>query len=133
MKAFSLPLPSSAPPLSVRCIVVYWLPVVAYLGLIFYLSSLPQLATEISLFSGADKFIHLGEYALLSWLLSRALRSASPFSRQAAVIAILFATLYGISDEFHQAFVPGRSAEFLDVVADCGGAVLAQIINYKRN
>ncbi len=113
--------------------VAYWLPVVAYLGLIFYLSSLSQLATEITLFSGADKLIHLGEYAFLSWLLSRALRSASPFSREAALIAIVFASLYGISDEFHQAFVPGRSAELLDVVADCGGAVLAQLISYKRN
>ena len=131
MKAPSSSVPSSpASVFSLRLIIIYWLPVVAYLGLIFYLSSLPQLV-EITPFSGFDKLAHVGEYAILSWLLSRALRRASPFGQHAALIAVLFATLYGISDEFHQSFVPGRSVELLDVVCDAGGAILAQLIGSR--
>ena len=39
-------------------------------------------------------------------------------------VAILLATLYGVTDEFHQLFVAGRSADRYDVLADCLGASL---------
>ena len=42
-----------------------------------------------------------------------------------ALAAVLVATLYGISDEAHQAFVPGRYPDRFDVLADCVGATLA--------
>lgn len=38
--------------------------------------------------------------------------------------AFIFSAVYGILDEYHQSFVPGRSVEFYDFLADCGGALL---------
>ncbi len=46
------------------------------------------------------------------------------------VIAIVLATLYGVSDEFHQLFVPGRSADRYDVLADCIGATMGAAIGW---
>jgi VanZ family protein len=42
----------------------------------------------------------------------------------AGLAAIALATMYGVSDEFHQSFVPGRSPDRFDVVADCVGATI---------
>jgi VanZ family protein len=41
------------------------------------------------------------------------------------VIAWLMVTIYGASDEFHQSFVPGRTPDLRDLVADSAGAALA--------
>ena len=38
--------------------------------------------------------------------------------------AFIFSAAYGVLDEYHQSFVPGRSVEFYDFLADCGGALL---------
>ena len=38
--------------------------------------------------------------------------------------ALIFSAVYGVLDEYHQGFVPGRSVEFYDFLADCGGALL---------
>lgn len=45
-------------------------------------------------------------------------------------VAILLATLYGVTDEFHQLFVPGRSADRYDVLADCLGASLGVALGW---
>lgn len=101
-----------------------WAPVVVHMAIIFAASSLQNLG---ELPGGvSDKSGHFIGYALLAVLLLRAfargrLRDVT-WSRVAA--AIVVATLYGVSDEFHQLFVPGRSADRYDVLADCAGATL---------
>lgn len=96
-------------------------PVALYAGLIVYLSSrsrLPSVGVN-------DKIAHFGEYAVLAFLVTRALSllrpSASP--RLLALIAIALATAFGVSDELHQHFVPNRDASLYDLMADFAGSV----------
>jgi VanZ family protein len=109
----------------------YWGPVCGYAGLIFYLSSQPHpeqdLPSFVRLFS--DKILHVIEYAMLGGLCYRAFRWGTNESwRQRAIpLAILLASLYGISDEVHQAFVPFRDSSWLDWLADTIGATLGAI------
>ena len=89
-------------------------------ALIFFLSHQPDLPSPPFAFPGLDKIVHAGSYALLAILL--VLADAEP--RRAWWWAVLTA-LYGISDEVHQAFVPGRRADVADFAADASGATLA--------
>lgn len=67
-----------------------------------------------------DKIGHFGVYGLLATLLCR-LGSGW----RAGWWALLAVSLYGVSDEWHQSFVPGRSTEVADWVADTAGGALA--------
>ena len=71
-----------------------------------------------------DKGAHLLEYAGLGVLFLLPLASArlSQVTPRAAGIAVLLSTLYGVFDEVHQYFTPGRSPDVRDVVADVVGA-----------
>jgi VanZ family protein len=97
-----------------------WLPVVLYMAFIFGLSSISETP---NLPGGSDKGAHALLYAGLGVLLVRAL--AGGLRRRITVAIALAATLigavYGVSDEFHQHFVPPRQVEALDVVADTIG------------
>lgn len=106
--------------------VVLWGPVALHMAAIFMASSAVDPAPLPGRF--LDKVIHLGIYAVLGALAARAfaggLRHVTP---RAAALAILFATLYGISDEWHQSFVPGRTPDALDVLADSAGAAIGAL------
>lgn len=71
----------------------------------------------------ASVVAHFCEYLVLGLLLANALRSHMPVAR-ALWLAIVFASLYGLTDEFHQLFVPGRYCDALDWVTDTCGAAL---------
>ncbi len=117
---------------SLFCFLV-WLPTVAYCGLIFYLSS-QEIPIKVSLFPMQDKAIHLIEYGVLSVLFFISLRKSAPGYniKAAAVLAIVFSGLYGISDEIHQYFVPGRDSSIGDVTADFIGAAVFQSRNFIK-
>ena len=102
-----------------------WLPVAALATLIFVLSSFPYLPSPPGQYS--DKWEHMAMYGLLSTLIVRALAGGRWIGVRAAVFvgAVVLATLYGVSDEWHQSFVPGRTADAYDVMADAAGATLA--------
>jgi VanZ family protein len=102
-----------------------WLPVALDAALIFFLSSIPRLPSPPGPFS--DKHFHFASYALFAALLVRALASARlrNVTGRIAIGAILLAALYGVTDEIHQMFVPGRSADPYDLLADTLGAVAA--------
>ncbi len=98
----------------------------AYCGFIFYLSSRSSLPTPM-LFPHQDKLLHMGAYFIMGVLAWRFFRHYS--SRLfLSVNAVLFCSLYGISDEWHQSFVPGRQIDFYDWVADTSGAFLAVLV-----
>ena len=93
--------------------------------LIFVLSSMSRLP---SLPSGVDDSVpHAFEYSVLAALLLRGLVGARRrrITFWSAWIAALLATLYGVTDELHQWFVPGRMAEVTDLAADALGAAVA--------
>ena len=72
------------------------------------------------------KLGHFTEYLVLSVLLYRALRARRRSSLQAAGLAFVIAGAYAVSDEFHQLFVPGRTAAATDCLIDVSGAAAAQ-------
>ncbi len=91
----------------------------AYMCLIFFLSSESTVPGPVGEFNLATP-LHVLEYAILGVLLSAALG----LEKWAVVFAVLIASVYGVSDEFHQSFVPGRSASLMDAVWDSLGAVV---------
>ena len=107
----------------------YWVPVLLYAGVIFYFSAqshpddgLPSfLFEEIS-----DKVLHAVEYAGLAGLCYRAFRWGvrGQVASHALLFAIVTASLYGITDEAHQLFVPFRESGWQDWLADTIGAII---------
>lgn len=73
-------------------------------------------------------FCHFCEYAVLGALVANALRGHLPHLRRACVTAIVIASAYGVTDEFHQLFVPGRACDPLDWVVDTCGAALGALV-----
>ena len=104
------------------------IPVFLWMGVIFWFSSQPHLPRyphgliNLLLRKGA----HIVEYGILAALLRWALGVSfqDPVGKG---IPFILATLYALSDEFHQSFVPGRNASFLDVGFDTLGASLGLI------
>lgn len=112
----------------------YWGPVCGYAGLIFYLSAQPHPEEHVPfVMHFSDKVLHAVEYAALGALCYRALRGngSDAWRQQAIPVAILLASLYGASDEVHQAFVPFRDANWLDWVADTVGAVIGVTVMHR--
>jgi VanZ family protein len=103
--------------------------VIAYMALIFGLSSVSQTPAFVS---GVDKYLHAVLYSGLSALLVRALAGGwhRRLTMGTVIAAIVMTAAYGVSDEFHQSFVPMRSVEAMDVVADTVGASLAAFALY---
>jgi VanZ family protein len=73
-----------------------------------------------------DWLTHGTAYLVLGVLLLRALGGGTgpPFATRAPLLAVLLATLYGVSDEWHQSFVPGRDSSAADVAKDAAGATV---------
>lgn len=107
-----------------------WGPVVLQMALIFAASSIQNLGKLPGGMS--DKSGHSIGYALLAFLLVRAFAHGRlrDVTWPRVAVAIVVATLYGVSDEFHQLFVPGRSADRYDVLADCAGATLGAALGW---
>lgn len=96
--------------------------------MLFYLSSLHSINIDLG-FSAQDKLFHMLAYGVLGiFILGSMQLSVSGYNFNQVALATFIATLYGITDEWHQAYVPGRSSDPLDVVADCLGALLATIL-----
>lgn len=104
-----------------------WLPAFIWMGVIFWLSSQSHLTNPSPQLD--DKVVevmgHLVEYGVLAVLLSYPLRERNMTLRTAFVIALLGAVLYGISDEWHQSFVPNRTPSVFDLLVDAVGATIA--------
>ncbi|MGH7731319.1 MAG: VanZ family protein [Candidatus Eiseniibacteriota bacterium] len=105
----------------------YWLPVLAYLGLIQFLGAQPELQVPM-LFPNVDKVVHVLEYLVLGVLLARAFRAtlgvAVPI--RTALTAVGVGLTIGAADEIVQSFVPGRMTSLNDLLADATGLLIAQ-------
>jgi VanZ family protein len=77
-------------------------------------------------FGAPDYIGHGVSYAVLGALLMRALAGGTLRGMRTGLIlpAVLIAAVYGVSDEFHQSFIPGRMASVSDIVADGVGALV---------
>jgi len=102
----------------------FLLAALSWAGLIFYLSSQPSIEAP-ALFPGQDKLFHLIAFGILGLLTMGSLRAPrAGYPTRRVWLVVLAVTLYGILDEIHQYFVPGRSADVYDALADALGAVL---------
>ena len=110
-----------------------WLPPFLLMGVIFLLSAQPNLNTGLGTIDFVGrKIAHFSEYALLSFLWWRALRTVVA-ARLALICAVAISVLYACSDEYHQTFVSGRNGTPIDVGVDAiGMAIAALVIRTRR-
>jgi len=96
------------------------------MGMIFYLSHQPGDFSYLPEFIGVDKLLHVIAYGSLAATLLYGLDPMTKSSSRALTAAgvVFFCILFGISDEYHQSFIPGRSVSAWDVAADGLGALL---------
>lgn len=105
------------------------------MGMIFYLSHQPGDLVQLPNFMGIDKLLHLIAYGILA---AAFLYGMHPFiheSHRALTVfgVVLFCLLFGISDEYHQSFIPGRFVSAWDVAADgLGGLLVAGFWSWRR-
>ncbi len=87
-------------------------------------------ATLLALQFFIRKMAHLTEYAVLGALLWRALRGSFSATRNGllATVAFLVAAVFAASDEFHQSFIPSRTASPRDVMIDICGVIVGLLI-----
>lgn len=103
-----------------------WSPVFAWAALIFTLSSISTLPTAQKIWWDfiLKKSAHVFEYAVLYFLILRALQKRTP---KTYLIAFIFSLLYALSDEYHQSFTPGRYPKLIDVGFDTLGMGLSYL------
>ncbi len=133
---------------------LYWLPPLAWMGLIFSASAdtrsyqhsaglfvpllhwlFPGMTVEHieMIHHGFRKCGHLTEFAILALLFWRGIREpqkkdSRPWRWDEAGLALTFVFLYAASDEFHQIFVPTRTALVSDIFIDSGGGVIGLLL-----
>jgi VanZ family protein len=116
-----------------------WLPAALYTGLIWFLSSQTIDIKLIEDVPMRDKGVHFVEYGVLGFFLAHACHQTWPRQRLRYVLALWLTWALGLVDELHQLYVPGRSADALDLMADTlGGAVAIALVAavqrwWKRN
>ena len=113
----------------------YWIPATLYMALIFWLSSRPS-PEELRIIPliARLKIVHMIEYGMLYYFVWHALRATSTYRPvEILILAFFIVVLYGLTDEFHQIFVAGRTARLIDVVADgIGGIITAFVLKLFR-
>ncbi|QQS38703.1 VanZ family protein [Candidatus Woesebacteria bacterium] len=99
-----------------------WTPVVLWALCIFYLSGKSMGTSDLPL---PDYVFHSAEYFIFATLLFRALKLMQV--NNIVLWVFTLSLMYAISDEYHQSFVPGRYSDYLDVISDTIGVILALI------
>lgn len=106
------------------------IPVIAASSLIYWVSSMPDAAPPDLGFEWQDKFFHAAAYLVyaVSMFLAVWVWSNTRSIMWTLLVGGVLSTLFAISDEWHQSFVPGRHATLDDVIADIVGIVLAALL-----
>jgi len=111
-----------------RVYLVY-IPLVLYGIILVILTILPE--NDAIKSNSPDKFYHFGAYGLLSFILYFTLFFQNKiliFKKYTAVFTLLFTSLFGTLNELNQIFIPGRSANIFDVIANFLGSLLTVLI-----
>ena len=110
-----------------------FIPALIVMAAIFYLSHQPGDFFTPYLFDWADKIAHLLVYAMLGLALIYGFPQQLRRDRKVLIVSIVIvvSVLYGISDEIHQSFVPGRYPSISDIIADGAGALLVCLLWLK--
>lgn len=112
----------------------YWTPVLLWAGAIFAFSSFPTGTASKIVWSDfiLKKTAHVIEYAIFTTLLYRAFLAYGMDKNRAAITSVLIAIVYGLSDEYHQTFIAGRTGKIRDVGFDTIGACLAILLMKQK-
>lgn len=107
----------------------YWFPLITYCIFIFIQSSFPSIESVPEL-PYIDKLLHFFAYSVLGALFLRAYKTLQIRDnlKFLIILSVLSSSLYGISDEIHQHFVPYRSFEYVDILADVLGSLFGVFI-----
>lgn len=107
---------------------IAWAPAVIYMAAIWIVSSF-AIDVPVGRVPFADKAVHFVEYGILGFLLAHATFRTWPRRAmwRTAALALLIAVLWGWLDEIHQALVPGRASDAIDLVADAIGAAFGAL------
>jgi VanZ family protein len=123
--------------LSLKKHIIYWFPVYVYMGIIFYFSSqsFVGVSSTVGKAGLSGELQHLIEYLGLSLLVFRGV--VNTFKRNSILLTLIISGLYGLSDEIHQYFVPGRMFSFFDIGFDLLGIVIGIVtysiwLNFKK-
>ena len=118
-------------------IICHWILVFIWAGMIFWMSSVPNLSPPADSFNILDfllkKSAHLGEYFILTILILGAFLISRMSLKRAIVLSLALAVIYAVSDEWHQTFVVGRSGRIWDVVIDTAGVAAGIAFYYYRD
>jgi len=103
------------------------------MGTIFFLSHQPGADLPLALLPGLDKLAHGFVYGVLAAAAIYAVQENAPRTPpgRTCMLVVLFCFLYGMTDEFHQSFVPGRDPSLGDLLADTAGAALMTFLWYR--
>ena len=105
----------------------YYLPVIIWAMLILTVSSIPHLKTPDLGLKIDDKIAHFCEYFIFGLLIANMFwRVNKPFP-YIMITTSLIGTIYGILDELHQLFIPGRTTDVFDMTADALGVITASL------
>ncbi len=100
------------------------IPMITVMGIIFFLSSQPGDSLNLPDIPDLDKVLHAVAYSTLAatvlFAVPGRVYDRNPWKM--SLLVVLFCLAYGISDEFHQSFIPNRSPSVLDLIADTAGA-----------
>ena len=108
--------------IDVRGAIIFWIITVCYMGSIYFISSKNNIDIP-ALTIGFDKVLHACAYMVLAFL-SYISINKSGINKYIFITAFIFTCIYGITDELHQSFVPGRDSSAGDLIADFSGALL---------
>lgn len=117
-----------------RFLLWYWGPPLALMGFIFFLSSQERVGVsdEFVVNFIVFKSLHIIEYALLQFLVFRALYRtfSGKNTNHILLLAFVITFLYAITDEFHQTLVPTRNGTIIDIGIDSIGILLS--VSYTK-
>jgi len=111
-----------------------WFLVFLWAGLIFFLSHQPDLNSGLPKIWDffLAKSAHILEYAILTFLLMRALQEYQLSKRKVLILAIILALGYALTDEYHQSFILGRESTIRDIGIDSLGILLVAWLNKRK-
>lgn len=114
---------------------IYYLPVLLWILVIFFLSVITvpsDISYTLPLFPHKDKVAHFVMYGVFAFLLLRALNSSGKDRSNLKIKVIIIAFSYGVMMEIVQYFIPARSFEVMDIVANGFGAVGGQMFLKRK-
>ncbi len=107
-----------------------YLPLAIYWTLLFILTTVPS--KSLPVIATSDKVKHFAAYLILTILLHLAIHFRMVLRKRwkyGLPVVIIIVVLYGLADEVHQYFIPGRYCELLDLVANYIGLLVGITIS----